>query len=160
MSVVEGGLQPSLSGNDALQRRPPQSEAEAPRGLKPTLQKVAAVIPHWNRADLLGALLENLKLQTRPFDEVVVADNGSTDDSAALAERAGARVLRLGRNLGFAAAVNRGVMETRPAWVAVLNNDVTLEPRWLEILVAAAEREKAWFAAGKNLSAAEPGIVD
>ena len=160
MSVVEGGLQPSLSRNDALQRLPPQSEAEASRGLKPAFQEVAAVIPHWNRADLLGALLENLKLQTRQFDEIVVADNGSTDDSAALAERAGARVLRLGRNLGFAAAVNRGVMETRRAWVAVLNNDVTLEPRWLEILVAAAEREKAWFAAGKTLSASEPGIVD
>src|SRR5579863_9596109 len=146
MSVVEGGLQPSLSGNDALQRRPPQSQAEASRGLKPTLHEVAAVIPHWNRADLLGALLENLKLQTRPFDDVVVADNGSTDDSAALAERAGARVLRLGRNLGFAAAVNRGVMETRADWVAILNNDVTLAPDWLEILLTGAEREQASFA--------------
>ena len=69
----------------------------------------AAVIPHWNRRDLLELLLRNLREQTLPFDEILVVDNGSTDDSVALAERAGARVLQLNRNLGFAAAVNRGI---------------------------------------------------
>ena len=66
---------------------------------------VAAVIPNLNRRDLLSALLGNLKQQSHPFDEILVVDNGSTDDSAALAESAGARVLRLDRNFGFAAAV-------------------------------------------------------
>ena len=86
--------------------------------------KVTAVIPHWNRRELLAALLENLKQQTRPFDRIVVADNGSKDDSAALAEQAGAHVLRLGSNLGFAAAVNRAVRAENCDWVAILNNDV------------------------------------
>ena len=67
------------------------------------------MIPHWNRRELLETLLRNLEAQTRPFDEIIVADNGSTDDSAEVAERFGARVLRLGSNLGFAAAVNRGI---------------------------------------------------
>ena len=53
--------------------------------------KVAAVVPHWNRRDLLQTLLANLREQTRPFDEIIVVDNGSTDDSAAVAERAGAK---------------------------------------------------------------------
>ncbi len=99
--------------------------------------KVAAVIPHWNRAALLAALLNNLRLQTRLFDEVIVVDNGSADGSADLAERAGARVIRLDRNFGFAVAVNRGVAATDADWVAILNNDVTLDAGWLERLLAA-----------------------
>ncbi len=99
--------------------------------------KVAAVIPHWNRASLLRTLLENLKEQTRPFDEVIVVDNGSTDGSADLAEQLGARAVRLDRNHGFAVAVNRGIAATDADWVAILNNDVSLEPPWLERLLLA-----------------------
>jgi GT2 family glycosyltransferase len=121
---------------------------------------VAAVIPHWNRRDLLAGLLENLGRQTRPFDQVVVVDNGSTDGSAEVAERAGARVLRLGTNRGFAAAVNRGIEEADADWIAILNNDVTLEPNWLETLLTAAGRENAWFVCGKILRAADSSLID
>src|SRR6202040_2024103 len=122
--------------------------------------KVTAVIPHWNRQDLLASLLDNLKQQTRPFDRVVVADNGSDDDSAALAEQAGARVLRLGRNLGFAAAVNRGIQNESCDWIAILNNDVRLHPEWLRILLETAQRENACFATGKTLAESAPTVID
>jgi GT2 family glycosyltransferase len=127
--------------------------------------KVAAVVPHWNRKDLLQTLLANLAKQTRAFDEIIVVDNGSTDDSAAVAERAGAKVVRLERNLGFAAAVNRGIQtacyESIGAdWIAILNNDVMLAPDWLEQLLAAAGREQAWFATGKTLSADDRNRID
>ena len=127
--------------------------------------KVAAVVPHWNRRDLLQTLLANLAEQTRAFDEIIVVDNGSEDDSAAVAERAGARVVRLERNLGFAAAVNRGIEKARNQaiaadWIAILNNDVTLAPDWLEQLLAAAEKEQAWFATGKTLMAADRSRID
>ncbi len=119
-----------------------------------------AVIPHWNRAGLLQALLETLKQQTRPFDQIIVADNGSTDDSAEVAERFGARVLRLGANLGFAAAVNRGIEAAKSDWVAILNNDVTLAPDWLEHLIATVESRGAPFGTGKILNAGNPAIID
>jgi GT2 family glycosyltransferase len=122
--------------------------------------KVAAVVPHWNRKDLLHTLLANLGEQTRPFDEIIVVDNGSTDDSAAVAERAGVKVVRLERNLGFAAAVNRGIESSTADWVAILNNDVTLAPDWLATLVAAAGSEQAWFATGKTLSANDRNRID
>ena len=121
---------------------------------------VAAIVPHWNRRDLLESLLPNLRDQTVRFDEIVIVDNGSTDDSAAVAERAGARVVRLEKNLGFAAAVNRGIATAGADWVAILNNDVTLAPDWLALLIAAAEREAASFATGKILNAANPKMLD
>jgi GT2 family glycosyltransferase len=126
--------------------------------------KVAAVVPHWNRRDLLQTLLANLAQQTRAFDEIIVVDNGSADDSAAVGERAGAKVVRLERNLGFAAAVNRGIRTASADWIAILNNDVTLAPDWLSTLLSAlekdAEKEPAWFATGKTLMAADPSRVD
>ena len=87
--------------------------------------RVAAVIPTWNRRDLLATLLRNLAAQACPFTEIIVVDNGSEDDSVELAASVGARVLRMGSNLGFAAAVNRGVEAADAEWVAILNNDVT-----------------------------------
>src|SRR5690242_8420595 len=97
--------------------------------------RVAAVIPHWNRAELLRTLLENLKLQTRPFDEIIVVDNGSTDGSGDLAEGLGARTLRLDKNYGFAVAVNAGVKGSEAEFIAILNNDVSLDPGWLQALL-------------------------
>lgn len=121
---------------------------------------VTAVIPHWSRRDLIETLLRNLVAQTRPFDQVIVADNGSTDDSAEVAEKAGALVLRIGRNAGFAAAVNRGIEAAHTDWVAILNNDVTLAPAWLETLLAGACHDDVWFAAGKILRADDPSTLD
>jgi hypothetical protein len=116
---------------------------------------VAVVIPHWNRRDLLEPLFTSLAAQTRPFDEIILVDNGSTDDSAALAEPH-ATVIGLQQNLGFAAAVNRGIASTSADWVAILNNDVTLAPDWLEKILST----DAPFATGKLLSAADHSIID
>jgi GT2 family glycosyltransferase len=117
---------------------------------------VAAIIPHWNRRDLLEPLFTSLHAQTRPFDEIIVVDNGSTDDSAIEAERLQAKVIRLDRNLGFAAAVNRGIESTAADWIAILNNDVTLAPDWLEKLL----KTDAKFATCKILNAADHSLID
>jgi GT2 family glycosyltransferase len=117
---------------------------------------VAAIIPHYNRRDLLDPLFASLHAQTHPFNEIILVDNGSTDDSASVAQRHGATVLRLGANLGFAAAVNRGIAATNADWIAILNNDVTLAPDWLEQLLPTDSS----FAAGKILNAANPSLID
>jgi len=119
---------------------------------------VAAVIPHWNRIDLLKALAASLRAQTRPFEEWIVADNGSSDGSAEFAEQAGGRVLRLGRNLGFAAAVNRGIEATRADLIAILNNDITLDSSWLEKMLQGIGGTS--FASGKILRAGDPRVID
>jgi GT2 family glycosyltransferase len=125
------------------------------------MEHVAIVIPTWNRAELLARALENFARQTYPIHRVIVVDNGSTDDSAAVATRAGALVISLGVNAGFAAAVNRGIGEAAGAkWVCVLNNDVTLEPDWLARIIAKLDEENAWFATGKLLDAHSRERID
>lgn len=129
--------------------------------------RVAIVIPTWNRRDLLARVLADLREQTYPIECVVVVDNGSADGSVAVAREAGAEVIALGENRGFAAAVNQGIERVRgsaeaakPDWIGVLNNDVTLEPDWLERLVTAAEASGTAFATGKILDAATRHRID
>jgi len=127
--------------------------------------QVAIVIPTWNRSAMLARVLDDLKRQTYPIARVIVVDNGSTDDSAAMAERTGAEVIRLRKNMGFAAAVNHGIRcagsDADSDWIAVVNNDVSLEsPDWLERLMAALELSDAWFATGKLLDASARGRIE
>lgn len=136
-----------------------RNRLQARRGIIRALSPLAiAIIPTWQRRDLLQAALRSLEGQG--FGEVVVVDNGSTDGSAEMAENWGARVIRLERNEGFAKAVNRGIGAARRAeWVAILNNDVELEPGWLERLTSAADPGD-WFLNGKLYQAGSPGTLD
>jgi GT2 family glycosyltransferase len=124
------------------------------------LMHVAAIIPNWNGAHLLRRLFATMTAQTRPFDSVIVVDNGSSDDSVALAERFGATVVRFSTNRGFAAAVNAGVVSTVADAVAVLNSDVELDSVWLERLIEGLADASVAFVGGKTVAASDPSIVD
>jgi hypothetical protein len=109
---------------------------------------LTAVIPVWNGRSLLERLLTSLEAQTRRPDQIIVVDNGSTDGAPDLARARGARIVRMGFNAGFAAAVNVGIKEARTEWIAALNSDVELAPDYLERLSGTG----ALFATGKILS--------
>ena len=116
--------------------------------------KISAIVPVWNGRDLLARLLDSLDAQTLRAAELLIVDNGSTDGAADVARARGARVISMGRNAGFAAAVNRGIREASHPLVAILNSDVELAPDYLEKLAAAG----APFATGKILS--PTGLLD
>ena len=65
--------------------------------------------------ELLARLLATLEAQTCPAAELLVVDNGSTDGAPEMARARGARVIAMGSNAGFAAAVNRGYREAGPS---------------------------------------------
>lgn len=117
--------------------------------------KVSAIVPVWNGRALLDRLLTTLEAQTVRADELLVVDNGSDDGAPEMARERGARVIAMGRNAGFAPAVNRGIRESRGEWVAVLNSDVELAEDYLERLLEA----NAWLATGKILKSGS-GEID
>jgi len=120
---------------------------------------ITAIVPVWNGRELLERLLASLEAQTEPAAELLVVDNGSTDGAPELARERGARVIPMGRNAGFAAAVNRGIRESRGDWIAVLNSDVELAPDYFAKLLAASSAG-AWFATGKILAEGSDGRID
>jgi GT2 family glycosyltransferase len=103
---------------------------------------VTIIIPHWNKAEYLPICLNSLLEQSYPHFEVVLVDNGSTDESLAVLEKdyPWVKVIALEANLGFAKAVNIAIRATRGELVALFNNDVEADRRWLEELVGALER--------------------
>ena len=115
---------------------------------------ITAIVPVFNGREHLRRLLDSLDAQTRPPEEILVVDNGSTDGAPQLAGERGARVIAMGRNTGFAPAVNRGIREARGSSLAILNSDVVLEPDYLQTLAAA----EAPFATGKILG--PQGLLD
>ena len=112
---------------------------------------VSAIIPTYNRADLVQSIVTNLRAQTRPPGQIIVVDNGSEDATQILARELGVDLVVFPENRGFAAAVNEGVRQATGDWLLIVNNDVLLEPAWLECLLAAAQHEDAAFATGKLL---------
>jgi len=124
------------------------------------MPSVAAIIPTWNRADLVRSLLGNLRAQTRRPEQIIVVDNGSRDDTQAAAREFAAELIAFPENRGFAQAVNAGVRSAGTDWILILNNDVVLEDTWLERLLASAERENAAFAAGKLLRPDGSDLID
>ncbi len=119
---------------------------------------VTAVIPNWNGASLLPGMLATVRAQTHAFDRVIVVDNGSTDGSREVAQGAGAGVITLDRNYGFAVAVNRGLAAAETQWVAILNNDLELEPKWLDSILTGVGDH--WFAVGKILDQQNHQTID
>src|SRR5262245_20179101 len=104
------------------------------------MSSVSVVIPCYNAGRFLKETLESILAQTRPALEVIVVDDGSTDDSAAVAGAFGppVRVLRQS-NQGESVARNRGLDEARGDWVAFLDADDVWAPDKLERQLAAVE---------------------
>ncbi len=112
---------------------------------------VSAVIPTWNRADLLRTIVESLQTQSEPPNQIIVVDNGSQDNSRDVARQLGADLLAFPENRGFAVAVNEGIKHATGDWVFIVNNDVILQRDWLAIALQTAREENALFVVGKLL---------
>lgn len=94
---------------------------------------ISAIIPTYNRASLVTRAIDSVLAQTRAVDEIIVVDDGSTDDTRAAIARYGTRVRYVyQKNAGLAASRNTGVRESRCEWVAFLDDDDEWVPEKIE----------------------------
>lgn len=107
---------------------------------------VAVVVGNYEGADVLPECLASLRDQTLPPRETLVVDAESTDASASVAAAYGATVIDA-PNLGLGYLYNRGVEATDTEFVLLLNNDVALERRCVELLAAELDADQTRFAA-------------
>ncbi len=116
---------------------------------------ISVVIPSYNAARWLGESLDSILAQTVPAGEVVVVDDGSTDDTPALLRRYGDRVrVVLGAHGGLAAARNLGLAAARGDWIAFHDADDVALPDRLGRLQAHLDRAPgtdAVFADGEQV---------
>lgn len=97
------------------------------------------MIPTHNRAHTLARALSSVFEQTRAADEVIVVDDGSTDDTGAVVRGfPRARLIRLEANRGAAAARNAGVRQARGDYIAFLDSDDAWVPSKLQAQLAHA----------------------
>jgi len=104
---------------------------------------ISVVIPVHNASAMLGRCLAALKTSTYQNFECVVVDDGSTDDSAALAAASGARVIATGGQHGPAYARNRGAGTAEGEILFFIDADVTVQSGTLAKIAKAFEQNAA-----------------
>src|ERR1700678_803249 len=85
---------------------------------------ISVIIPTYNRADLIGQALESALAQTHPADEIIVVDDGSTDDTERVVAQYAGQVRYMRQvNAGPSAARNRGIQAASGDFIALLDSD-------------------------------------
>ena len=107
---------------------------------------VTIIIATYNREHTLGRVIDSVLAQDLADWELIVVDDGSEDDSAALVEHYADRRIRLvrhGANKGVTAAKNTGFNQMRGDWFTTIDSDDEMVPDALSVMLSAAERTGA-----------------
>jgi GT2 family glycosyltransferase len=100
------------------------------------MNKISVVILNWNGADMMRRFLPSV-IEHSPETDIVVADNGSTDESLQMlaSEFPQIKVIAFDKNYGFAEGYNRALEQIDTPYTILLNNDVEVTPDWLQPLL-------------------------
>ena len=117
------------------------------------MKRTAVVILNWNGRQHLEQFLPSVVAHTPQQVRIIVADNGSTDDSVAfLAQHYPAiEIIRLERNYGFAEGYNRALEQVDAEFFILLNSDVEVTAGWVEPLVATLTNNRSVAAVAPKL---------
>lgn len=122
----------------------PQSPDRGMRGSSGISGTISVVIPAYNAEACLRATLESALAQTYPAHEILVVDDGSKDETAAVTRSFGDRVRLISQaNQGIAGARNTGIREATGEWIAFLDHDDLMRPEKLAKQIAVARSKEA-----------------
>ena len=110
-----------------------------------TKPKVSVVIPAYNEAMSIGEVIDNCKAF---FDEIIVVDDGSTDDTAKIARNSGAVVIRNEKNLGVTKATQNGFKAAQGDIIVTMDADGQHDPSDIPKLIEPLAEGKAEVALG------------
>jgi GT2 family glycosyltransferase/glycosyltransferase involved in cell wall biosynthesis len=138
-TLTDAAIADVLAQEEPIELRRPSRNGQPPR----TGVAVSTIVVNHERRELLSICLESLERALRAVDEdteLIVVDNGSADGSADLVRERfpQVKVVELDRNEGFAGGVSRGIAAARGEWIAVFNNDTTVEPDAVTVMLDAA----------------------
>jgi glycosyltransferase involved in cell wall biosynthesis len=120
---------------------------------------VTVLLPAHDEAAAIAEVIEGCRTHTPGLLEIVVVDDGSRDDTAAIAEAAGARVLRLDRNRGKGAALAHALPNLRGEVVVLLDADGQDEPAEIPLLLAALDDDVALVIGSRFIGTFRPGAI-
>ena len=123
--------------------------------------RISVVVPVYNDAAHLPECLAALKRAATVDTEIIVVDDASADGSAAAAERAGVRVLRLSRNAGPGGARNQGAALARGEILFFIDSDVAVAPDAIRRVLSLLEQRPELSAVFGSYDASPraPGLV-
>lgn len=106
------------------------------------MKKVSLYIPCYNAKRFIKECLESIFRQKYPIDEVLIIDDGSTDDTVDICSQYPVRIISHRENKGLAASRNTAFREASNEFVASLDADCVLKPDWLEQLMESFVNDK------------------
>ena len=107
--------------------------------------KASVIVLNWNGKHLLGECLDTLLAQSYKDFEIILVDNGSTDDSVTFIQNNYAdkvTLIVLKENQGFAGGNNVGIARAKGEYIILLNNDTSVDPHWMEELIRVATQDE------------------
>ncbi|RHB42507.1 glycosyltransferase family 2 protein [Dorea formicigenerans] len=125
--------------------------------------KVTIVIPNYNGKHFMEPCLSSLSKQTYKNFHILVVDNASSDGSIEYMEEnyPDIELIKLQKNYGFSKAVNIGIQHSRTPYVILLNNDTTVDTRYVEEMVKAIEKSpKIFSVSSKMIQMYHPELID
>jgi GT2 family glycosyltransferase len=116
--------------------------------------KVAIVILNWNGRKYLEQFLPSVLSTNYSNYEVIIADNGSSDDSVIFLQASypDTRLIRFTENFGFAKGYNEALKQVESDFYVILNSDVEVQPGWLQPMVDLLENDSV-------IAACQPKIL-
>jgi len=123
---------------------------------------VSVIILNYNGKDVLPACLRSVHDSRYSNFEVILVDNGSTDQSVEVAARDFPEtiIVRNEKNLGYSIGNNIGIARSKGEYLVLLNNDTVVHPDWLRELVKGAVQLNGGFYQPKILLMEDPKIIN